>query len=248
VRAYYLAVAVCAATVSYSNAQAAHSTPARWVITKAEWTEQDEKGFGKFIRNIAESGCDTTIACMRGPGNPYRDGDPKTLDFGADCAKWVYMLRAYYGWKNGLPFTFVDRISGSGDDIRFNRSSNQSDSRQELIDYGNGIDAVAALRLIHDTVSTATYRMDASRDGILVPDFYSPEITPGAIRSGTAIYDTNGHVAIVYDILRDGRIRYMDASPDHTVSRTHLWRPVRTKPGQVGRRLQEFPSGETCGR
>jgi hypothetical protein len=218
--AYCLAVALCAAAFSYSSALAAHSTSTRWVITKTEWTEEDEKGFGEFIRHIAESGCDTTVECMRGPANIYRGSDPKNLDFGADCAKWVYMLRAYYAWKNGLPFTFVDRISGSGADIRFNNSSNQSQSRRELTDHGHGIDAVAALRVVHDSVSTSTYRMDASKDGAVVPDFYSPKIEPGAIRPGTAIYDPNGHVVIVYEILRDGRIRYMDASPDHTVSRS----------------------------
>ncbi len=37
---------------------------------------------------------------------------------------------------------------------------------------------------------------------------------------GTAIYDINGHVGIVYDVTPDGRILYMDAHPDETVSRS----------------------------
>ena len=34
-----------------------------------------------------------------------------TFLFHADCAKWDYMLRAYYASKNGLPFSYVDKIA-----------------------------------------------------------------------------------------------------------------------------------------
>jgi len=90
-----------------------------WYVTKAEWTEADEKGFGEFVRAIGHSGCTTSVACLKDPANPYRSSDPKELKFLADCADFPYMLRAYYAWKNGLPFGYVNGVSGKGSDIRF---------------------------------------------------------------------------------------------------------------------------------
>ncbi len=191
-----------------------------WRILHTEWTEADEKGFGDFVTGIAESGCSTTVECMRGPGNPYRATDPRMLDFGADCAKWVYMIRAYYAWKNGLPFGYTNEIAGHGSDFRFNGSGNRLVSRHDLIDHGGGLAAPTILSEIHDHVSSATYRTDAAQSGGVMPDFYSPKLQPGSIRAGTVLYDINGHVAIVYAVESDGHIRYMSADPDTTVTRS----------------------------
>ncbi len=202
-------------TFGSSCAVAGDST---WRITKTEWTQADEKGFGDFVRAIAESGCQTTAQCMRSPANPYRDSDPPALQFKMDCAKWVYTLRAYYAWKNGLPFSYVNDIAGPGNDIRFSGMGNRVLSRRDLIDHGNGLPVVATFAALHDEVYSATYRIDAAQASGPLPDFYSPKIQPGSIRPGTAIYDINGHVAVVYAVEPDGRIRYMGAEPDNTVT------------------------------
>ena len=138
----------------------------------------------------------------------------------ADCAKWVYMLRAYYASKNGLPFSYVNQIAGEGPDIRFSPASNRALSRHDLVDKGAGIPVEATLYKIHNQVWSATYRMDPEAEAPVLQDFYSPKIQPGAIHAGTAIYDINGHVGIVYDVTKDGRILYMDAHPDESVSRS----------------------------
>ena len=45
--------------------------------------------------------------------------DGKGINFNADCADLVYMLRAYYAWKNGLPFSYVTGVySRGGGDFR----------------------------------------------------------------------------------------------------------------------------------
>lgn len=201
------------------NVQAAAIQPGPWRITKTEWSEVDEKGFGQFVRAIAESGCTTTASCMQGTANPYRDTDPASFVFHADCAKWVYMLRAYYASKNGLPFSYVNRIASEGADPRFSTTSNSAVERKDIMDAGTAIDTAAVLTRLHDEVSSATYRMDPAHEAPLEQDFYSPKIAPGAIRAGTAIYDINGHVMLVYDITPDGSILYMDANPDQSVSR-----------------------------
>jgi len=179
----------------------------------------DEAGFGRFVRAIAESGCTTTASCMQSAANPYRNGDPSSFVFHADCAKWVYMLRAYYASKNGLPFSYVSRISSAASDPRFNTTSNEAIERRDIVDTGTAIDAVSVLRRLHDEVSSATYRMDPANSFPQQQDFYSPKIAPGSIHAGTAIYDINGHVMLVYDVTADGSILYMDASPDQSVSR-----------------------------
>lgn len=193
--------------------------PGPWRIRKTEWTTADEAGFGQFVRAIAESGCTTTSSCMQSTANPYRDGDPSSLIIHADCAKWAYMLRAYYASKNGLPFSYVSRISSDSGDARFSATSNGVVTRQDIVDYGMPIDTVSVLQHVHDEVSSATYRMDAALQGPMQQDFYSPKIEPGSIRAGTVIYDINGHVMLVYDVTADGSILYMDANPDQSVSR-----------------------------
>jgi hypothetical protein len=195
--------------------------PGPWRITKTEWAKADEDGFGEFIRRIAESGCATTISCMQGAANFYHDSDPSSLLFHADCAKWAYMLRAYYASKNGLPFSYVHRIAGDDPkaDLRFVNTPNLALERLDIVDSGSGIDTDAVLHELHDKVWTATYRMDAAAQTPVSQDFYSPKIQPGSIRAGTAIYDINGHVMIVYDVTADGSILFMDAHPDETVTR-----------------------------
>jgi hypothetical protein len=193
--------------------------PGPWRIRKTEWTQTDEDGFGQFVRAIAESDCTTTVSCIQSAANPYRDSDLPSFAIHADCAKWAYMLRAYYASKNGLPFSYVSRISSAASDPRFNTTSNGVAERRDIVDDGTAIDAVSVLKRLHDEVSSATYRMDPAVQSPMSQDFYSPKIEPGAIRAGTVIYDINGHVMVVYDITPDGGILYMDANPDQTVTR-----------------------------
>lgn len=213
--------------------------PGPWRIRKVEWTEADEIGFGEFLRAIAESGCTTTISCMQSAANFYHSSDPPFL-FHADCAKWVYMLRAYYASKNGLPFSYVSRIAGTGDDLRYSKTSNQPLERRDIVDNGTGIDTVAVLQRLHDEVWSATYRMDPETQTPVPQDFYSPKIQPGAIRPGTAIYDITGHVTLVYDVTADGSILYMDAHPDESVTRGAYGAHIPKSPASLGGGFKNF--------
>jgi hypothetical protein len=213
--------------------------PGPWRITKTEWTKADEDGFGEFVRRIAESDCTTTIACMQSAANFYHDSDPPFL-FHADCAKWAYMLRAYYASKNGLPFSYVDKVTSDGPDPRFAMTSNRVLERRDIIDSGTGADTVAILKAIHDQVSTATFRMDAGAEGAALQDFYSPKIQPGSIHAGTTIYDINGHVMVVYEITADGTIRYVDAHPDESVTRGAYGPQVPDSPQALGAGFKNF--------
>jgi len=214
--------------------------PGPWRIRKTEWAEADEDGFGEFLRAIAESGCTTTISCMRSAANLYHDSDPPSFRFHADCAKWAYMLRAYYASKNGLPFSYVSRIAGDGGDLRFSSTSNRALERRDIVDRGSGIDTVSVLQRLHDEVSTATYRANPVAQIPVPQDFYSPKIQPGSIRAGTAIYDISGHVMIVYDITADGSILYMDAHPDESVTRGAYGAHIPRSPMSLGGGFKNF--------
>src|SRR5438132_7739845 len=150
------------------------------------------------------------------------------------------MLRAYYASKNGLPFSYVDRISSDGSDPRFSKTSNRALERRDIVDGGSGIDTVSVLQHLHDEVSTATYRMDPAAQIPVLQDFYSPKIQPGSIRPGTAIYDINGHVGLVYDVTADGRILYMDAYPDEHVARSFYGLQFGQSAAQLGGGFKNF--------
>ena len=124
VLAFLLLMLGCAAV------QAAPAYP--WRIVKDHWDASDEKGFGAFLAALGDSGCSSSQSCLRDPANPYRGSDRRFLDIDVDCAKLPYLLRAYYAWKNGLPFSYVDGVAGS----RFGGTPNRIVSRAGMIDRG----------------------------------------------------------------------------------------------------------------
>lgn len=191
---------------------------ATWRVTKPEWSEEDERGYSAFIQRLGESGCDTPDDCINSKANPYFGTDGRGINFNADCADLVYMLRAYYAWKNGLPFTYVSGVySRGGGDIRFSPKGNRVAGRNSITGTANGRSVIYAIR---DAVSSATYRVGPDIDEKPLTDLYPVKIQPASIRPGTAIYDVNGHVAIVYKIGEDGRVYYMDSHPDFTLTRS----------------------------
>src|SRR6185312_4869518 len=160
-----------------ASAQAAARLNPPWRITKTHWDASDEAGFGRFVTALGDSGCSSSQSCLRDPANPYRASDGRFLDIDVDCAKLPYLLRAYYAWKNGLPFSYADGVTGS----RFGHRSNHVLSRAGMIDHGSGIDAPAAIRTMLDNVYSGTFRVDAAGDGEIPADFYSPALQPDSI-------------------------------------------------------------------
>lgn len=213
---------------------------APWRIVKDHWDASDERGFSQFVTAIGRSGCSSSESCLRDPANPWRGSDGRFLDIDVDCAKLPYLLRAYYAWKNGLPFSYADGVAGS----RFGAASNRIVSRHAVIDHGGGIDGPAAIRRMLGSVYSASYRTDAAQDGTsdgaVASDFYSPAIGPGSIRPGTMIYDTNAHIGIVYDVDASGRIYYMDAHPDFTITRGVYGAQFGQSPARLGGGLKNW--------
>ncbi|MDE3114829.1 MAG: hypothetical protein KGL26_04430, partial [Pseudomonadota bacterium] len=180
------------------------------------WSAADERGFGEFLRSLGDSNCRTVNSCLHGPGNPFRASDPDDAVFRSDCADLPYILRAYYAWKRGLPFSYESEVEprGASRDIRYTPSGNEVTARHDVL--SGSTTGYALLETLRDAVSSATYRIHPDLETPDEPDFYSPALKPGAIRPGTVIYDPNGHLATVYRIDPDGRIYYLDAHPDES--------------------------------
>lgn len=207
------------------------SAASRYVIRHSEWTPADERDYGEFIAAIGASGCERVDSCLHSGANIFAAADPPGAEFYSDCADLPYVLRFYFAWHRGLPFSYAEEVSprGRASDIRYSPRGNEIDARR---DVESGADALAVLARMRDAVSSATYRTHPALEGRLESDFYSPQLSPGAIRPGTVIYDPNGHLAIIWKVERDGRLRYIDAHPDNSLTRGFYDRRfVRASPG-----------------
>ena len=195
---------------------------AQWKITKDHWDGDDERRFGEFVARFGEHDCADPAACFRSTANPWRDTDPPNLKMDGDCADFIYQLRAYFAWKNGLPFSYplyVMSRSGPTPDFRFSDAGNQVVARLQLA-WQQNTDPAKLLLDIRGTVSTAMFRIEHTFDsGYSASDFYSPRLERGALRPGSIIYDAFGHVVYVYKVDADGTIHWVDSNPDRSVTR-----------------------------
>lgn len=212
-----LAAVFC--SILFSSASAQEFPANSFAIRYDHWTDADERGFGEFLASIGASDCSTVDDCLRGAGNPFRASDPPDLYFRSDCADLPYVLRSYYAWKRGLPFSYASAVEPRGftRDIRYSPNGNEVTGRTDVL-TGTAFD-VGFIEVLRDAVSSASYRIHPDLDAPIAPDFYSPAIDAKSIRPGTLIYDPNGHVGTIYRIDPDGRIYYLDAHPDSSLTR-----------------------------
>jgi hypothetical protein len=159
------------------------ATASTWRIVNDRWTEDDEKGFSAFVQAIGETNCSSSDDCLRNAANPYRHSDDVFIDMDVACARLPYLLRAYYAWKTGLPFSYIDGVSGEGGDLRFTKTANSAASRHDIIDRGWRIDTPRAIADALSSVFSDTYRTDATEKCGILPDFYSPALQPRSIRA-----------------------------------------------------------------
>ncbi len=231
---HLIAVALAAALLAVpsqaqTDRQASGST---YVVRFDHWSDTDERDFGEFIGQIGNAACTTVNSCLHDPSNPFRASDSPGVYFRSDCANLPYVLRAYFAWKRGLPFSYVSGVAaiGGAPDIRYSPNGNRVTARTDVL-TGSTTGYALLEKLLGET-SSATYRIGPSADGPLLPDFYSAAIDAKSIRPGTVIYDPNGHLALVFRVEADGRIQFIDSHPDNTLTRGYYdLRFVRSRPG-----------------
>jgi hypothetical protein len=218
-----LVLALVLLSTMNASAQTSPFLSEGWVITKTQWSATDERNYSAFVQAIGDSGCNTIDSCIKSPANPYRATDPAGVTFWSDCAKLPYLLRTYFAWKNGLPFSYVNEVAtadGAGANLRYSPRGNRVLSRRDLVSQtGKALAPIRTLNMVLDDVMSAMFRYDPRTDTSLATDFYPVKITRDTVRPGAIIYDPNGHVAVVYKIESDGRVRFIDAHPDNSLTR-----------------------------
>jgi len=216
-----------------------------WKIMRTQWTEADEANFGRFVARLGAAverrACGSVSSCMKSGANPYIQSDPVGLRYYSDCADLPYYLRSYFAWKNQLPMSVESwvlprPVADNGGDVRYTSFGNYVAGRFDVVARNSGRamfvtnvedweglaarypDAVSLLNgTITNVTWSASFRMIGNEDGELFSDFYPVKISRSGIRPGTVIYDPNGHVAVVYKIIDDGRIYYIDSHPDNSL-------------------------------
>lgn len=211
-----------AIAILFSLFSAAHAADnsSIWLTKRAGWTDALEREYSQFVQAIGLSSCRRVDECLKSVANPYRASNPPRVNFRSDCADWPYTLRGYFSWKKNLPFTYATQADpiGGGRDNRYSVNGNKITKRRLISEKNN---APRVLSVLVDEVSTAMFRVppDTDSTGESFPDFYPVALEPGSIRPGTVYYDPSGHVIVVYEIEKNGIIRYIDAHPDNSVTR-----------------------------
>jgi hypothetical protein len=198
-------------------------------VLRETWTEADERGYSEFVQAIGNSNCRSVAQCMASPANPFARSDPPGTVWRADCADLPYFLRAYYAWKRGLPFSYISAVSpkGATRDIRYTARGNDITSRRDILT--GSASGPALLTDLRNTISSAMYRLHPDMEGT---DLYPTRIDRKSVRPGSVLYDPNGHLAVVYKVEDDGRILFIDAHPDNSLTRgTYGRKFVRSSPG-----------------
>lgn len=221
-----------------------------WTVTKQAWTDQDERDYSRFVAAVGAAKeaniCHSTLECItKAPGNFLKNADDAKMNFQVDCAYLPYVLRAYFAMKRGLPFSWIQKIQPALDpngqpvavtDLRYSTWGNVPVARRDFIK--GSVNFNRMLLTIRDEVNSGAYRMDPRYDSPTLPsDMYSVDIKKAndqdfrGIRPGTNIYDPAGHVAVVYKIGKSGRIFYIDAHPDDSMTRgSYGMKFVRARP------------------
>lgn len=113
----FLMLAVLSSTVFSGNLMA-QSRSLKWQIEHTEWTSTHDKMFEEFVATLGEGRekglCHTTDQCLRNPvANPlYHKKNPSGLrSIFADCADLPHILRAYFAWMNGLPYSYQNGVA-----------------------------------------------------------------------------------------------------------------------------------------
>ncbi len=108
-------------------------------------------------------------------------------------------------------------LKNAGKDLRYSRSGNKITSLKK-IQGGENINTI--LDQVVGSVSTASFRVDATRfdTGSVFKDTYSIKLNREALKPGTVLYDPAGHIALVSNVTKSGKIYLIDAHPDNSIT------------------------------
>lgn len=187
-----------------------------WPARRA-WTDQEEQAFGEFVtaigRGVAAHRCRGLAQCLDNPSVNPLHVPGRRMRFEADCADVAYLLRAYYAWRRELPFAYV-----SG--IRWQRRPEEG--RRALDTRPVGLSRWDAFQspwqLLHELGGRVNSNWFRMRPEVEDGDWYPVRVARGAIRPGTAYYDPDGHVLVVYEVTPQGDVLLFDGHPGGSIT------------------------------
>lgn len=202
----------------------AHSELPMNVAWPAEnrWTDEMEDRYSEFVatmgRAVAAGRCRSLGGCLESPNiNPLYEADPhnRRMNLHADCADVPYTLRAWFAYRNHLPFAVTRALHGAGRDPRYLQHTRPAGLRM-WTEYRNPREL---LRDVASAVHSGYFRMGPDEQG---SDYYHARVDRQSVRPGTAFYDPDGHVLVVYEVRANGDVMLFDGHPDNTVSHPRL--------------------------
>ncbi len=179
------------------------------------WDTAEEQRFGQWVttvgRAVAAHRCRTLAACLDDPAiNPLHTAG-RRLRFRADCADVAYLLRAYYAWRRALPFGFVGAVRWERDARGHALTTRPARTARW--------DAFASpWQLLHELGGRVNSNWFRMRPEVGDGDWYPARVRPGDVRAGTAYYDPDGHVLVVYEVTDAGDVMLFDGHPGGSIT------------------------------
>jgi hypothetical protein len=217
---------------------------AAWKLSRNFWSEEDEKAYSNFVVALGRSKYSNLNRFIKDPkANPLYGEEDKKFNLYPDCADLPYLIRSYVAYKLRVPFSYTASIAGRGGDQRYSKGNRPTSFKDQ--DYFKSPQQVFNQVVL---VNSGYFRTTAEIED---SDFYPVKIAKKSIIPGTIYYDPDGHIAIVYEVEENGRIRVIDAHPDRSISKPWFgakftrggkdngggfkrWRPVRyTSEGKI---------------
>lgn len=186
-------------------------TAESWPVTRS-WDARAEREYGAWVRTLGEAveagRCRTLAGCLDRPDvNPLHVAR-RRWRFRADCGDVPYILRAYFSWRRGLPFVHTAAVRGERYDRRGPHAfTNRPSATRAWTDYAT------PRRLIEGLGSVVRSSFFRLRPELEDTDTYPARVDRQGVRPGTAFYDPDGHVLVVYAVDPDGTVRLIDGHP-----------------------------------
>jgi hypothetical protein len=154
---------------------------------------------------------------------PSSDGDGRTRPAEPDCADLPYVLRAYFGWRLGLPF--ASRHCNRG-------RANAAPTCEEAIIETGFLSGSAGPDTFDAFVQTLSDRVHSGNARTALEDtrtdFYPIALDRSLLWPGTIFADPYGHILMIVKWIpqgtgSSGQLLAIDAQPDNSVARKRFW-------------------------
>jgi hypothetical protein len=207
--------------------------------SRNEWSPRFESYYAAWIAALFDAPVDQSLdfrplhQALRDPARNFlydhlglREDDPKNkaaIKATPDCADLPYFLRAYFAWKQGLPFGFRD--CDRGNESRAPRCTTFYSNE----DAPSGKDTLAVVksffRQLANRVQSGSARTALDDDGT---DYYPVPLDRKSLRPGVIYADPYGHVMVVVKWVdqtadKGGLLLAVDGQPDTSIGRKRFW-------------------------